>query len=107
MLRRVLAIVAVGLLVSGLFGGVLARKPPIRGKGSPTQFGDPDWPAYMRVTEDRQQVAIRFGNELVSPDGVATPQTQPRPMSHDWRKHRRPSRRYVLRILGRTIVIRR
>ena len=107
MWRRVLAVVAVGLLVSGLFGDALASKPPIRGKGSPTQWGDPDWPAYTKARGEKKQVAVKFGVEPILPDGTATGSAQPGCIGHDWRKHRWPSRRYEVRILGRTIVIRR
>jgi len=75
MWRRVLAVVAVGLLAMGPLTGALAKKPPIIGEGRPVLwgdpgttgpvFGDPDWPAFSRESEGRQQVAVRFSDPWI------------------------------------------
>jgi hypothetical protein len=114
MWRKVLAVVAVGLLVSGLFGDALARKPPRRGKGNPVKWGepdwgDPDWPAYSKLNpeDEIKQLPIIYGVETIPSDGMATRTTLREPIRHVWWKHRLPSRQFVVRVLVRTIAVRR
>jgi hypothetical protein len=112
MWRKVLAIVAVGLLVSGLFGDVLAKKPPIRGKGNPTKwgepgFGDPDWPAFSNVFPWRRAVDIRFGEGAVPSQNDAGRRAQAGHIRREGQKHRWPSRLFEVRLFGRTIASRR
>jgi len=72
MLRRLTAVVVIGLLVMAPLTGALATKPRIAGKGTPTLwgdpsisgpvFGDPDWPAFSRESEGRQRISVKFND---------------------------------------------
>jgi hypothetical protein len=72
MLRRLLAVLVIGLLITAPLTGALAEKPRIAGKGTPTLwgdpdisgpvFGDPDWPAFSRDSEARQPISVKFGD---------------------------------------------
>ena len=109
MSRRVLAVVAVALLVSGLFGDALARKPPGSGWGEPEVWGDPDWPAYSKLKPEggTKKDTFRYGVETIPYDRVAARSTLREPICHIRGKHRLPSRQFEVRVLGRTIAIRR
>jgi hypothetical protein len=111
MIRRatVLAL-AVGLLVSGLLGNALADNVTRwNGPGPrPWQMGDPDWPAYTKVNDSGQfHAGDLAGQAWITPDGSAARRTNPLPEASLLDQRRSLSRQYEIRILGRTIRIRR
>ncbi len=113
MWRRVLAIAFVGLLVMGPLSGAMAKKPPIRGKGSPTlwgdpgitgpDFGDPDWPAFSREKEDRLQVVVKFGDPCIV--GGSASSSPSRSVTAIGREYWWSSLLFELRLQVHTIVI--
>ena len=109
--RKVLLFVVLGLLLSGLIGSALADLPPRRGWGvdpgpKPWVWGDPDWPSYSKGTGAADQPAVEDGLTIVlSGWDVCMVRTGPACQVRD--EHRASSRRYAVRILGLTIVIRR
>ncbi len=113
MWRKVLAVVVVGFLVMGPLTGALAEKPSIRGKGSPTlwgdpgvgvpDLGDPDWPAFSKESERRQRTAVTFGDPGIL---GGEPSTSPgRSVIAVGRESWWSSLLFELRIQGHTIVI--
>jgi hypothetical protein len=112
MWRKVLLFVVVGLLVSGFLGVTLAENPPHRGFGGdpgpkPWQWGDPDWPSYSRDAGMTRRLAVEDGDVAIRPDGMDAHRAWSGSACRVQGKHSAPSRRYTVRVLGLTIVIRR
>jgi hypothetical protein len=106
--RRVTLLVVVGLLVSGLFAVALADRPTKGPPRPPYQWGDPDWPSYCTVDGDRVHGVVAYGDEssAQSPKLVAE-QIRRRSSALVGRRQISHYRKYEIRVLGRTIIIRR
>jgi hypothetical protein len=113
MWRRLIAVLVIGLLVTAPLTGALATKPRIAGKGTPTQWGDPDipgpvcgdpdWPAFSRDSEGSQRVSVKFGDPGIL---VREPSTSPgRSVTAIGRESWWSSALLELRIQALTIVI--
>jgi hypothetical protein len=110
--RKVLLFVVVGLLISGLLGSALADIPPRRDFGGepgprPWEWGDPDWPSYSKDAGGADRPAGEEGDTTIRLDGRDVFSVRFDPSGRVQDRHRVPSRLYVVRILGHTIVIRR
>ena len=110
--RKVLFFVVVGLLISGLLGVALAEIPPRRDNGGepgprPWQWGDPDWPSYSRDAGVAKRLALEDAGTTIRPEGMDAYRFRFGPAGHVRDKRGAPSRRYVVRVLGPTIIIRR
>jgi hypothetical protein len=111
MIRRATVLaVAVGLLVSGLLGNALADNGTHwMGPGpKPWQLGDPDWPAFSKVNDSGQFLAGDIAGPVwIESVGPAARRIQPVREGSLLDERRSLSRQYEVRILGRTIRIRR
>jgi hypothetical protein len=110
--RKVLFFVVVGLLISGLLGVALAEIPPRRDGGGepgpkPWVWGDPDWPSYSRDGGVARRLALEDAGATIRSDGMYASRVRSGPAGHVRDKRGASSRRYVVRVLGPTIVIRR
>jgi hypothetical protein len=109
MIRRTIAFAfVVGLLVSGLLGTVLADTiTHWKGPGpKPWQLGDPDWPAFSKVDDSKWNVAeYKAGLLWIEPAGPAGGSLHRDRRERALDERRSLSRRYEVRILGRTIRI--
>ncbi|MFH1311755.1 MAG: hypothetical protein ABIJ00_00875 [Candidatus Eisenbacteria bacterium] len=110
--RKILLFVVMGLLTFGLLGIALAETPPRRDYGGdpgprPLQWGDPDWPSYSREAGVARRLAVEDADATIRPDGMDAHRARFGSAGHVRDRHGAPSRRYVVRVLGLTIVIRR
>jgi hypothetical protein len=107
--RRVTLLAVVGLLVSGLFVVALAHKPPTKGPPRPPyQCGDPDWPSYSNLPGDRVHRVMIYDDpsSIQSPKLVAE-QLRQRSSALAWWRHVSHYSKCEIKVLGRTITIRR
>jgi hypothetical protein len=108
--RTVVSALVVGLLVSGLLGHALAdNRTHWMGPGPrPWQLGDPDWPAFSKAPEYEQYLAgDNAGLLWIDPVGPVARRIQPKSAGSALDRRDSLSRQYEVRILGRTIRIRR
>jgi hypothetical protein len=108
MRRTIFMTLVVGLLVSGFLSNVLAegRIRPFDPGSDPWQFGDPDWPAFSKIDRCRQFLAEeQVGLLSIEPIGPASRSFRPQQAGSMLDERRSLSRRYEMRILGRTIRI--
>ena len=113
MWRRVVFACVIGLLVSGLFSGVLADRPPIRGWNPgpdprPVQWGDPDWPAFCDDFGLESRIAVDNAGPTVSePVGSASERGRPGSIRRYQGRRSLPSRQFEVKLLGSKVAIRR
>lgn len=113
MWRRVVLVCVIGLLVSGLFSGVLADRPPIRGWNLgpgplPVYWGDPDWPAFCDDFGLESRIAVDTGGPTASePVGSASERARAGSIRPYQGRRSLPSRQFEVRLLGSKVAIRR
>jgi hypothetical protein len=108
--RKVVLLAVAVLLIFGLSGEAIARKPPVRGNPGPGprpfEYGDPDWPATSRAGGPAARCLGDAWNRIPSVDGRVPQQRHEQALPAE-EERRSSARRFVLRVMGVTIVVRR